>query len=126
MPDEVVIEGKKGLFYESAMRNPSKIRKDRAEQIVEDTEMIMKREIEDLERDIVRLQRDRNAALDLSGDNALSTKPLVDFDSKQWILTDVDYTLKIREKIIRLNVHKRRYNALFEERYTSFHNENEC
>jgi hypothetical protein len=55
-----------GAFVASLKRNNKKIRDDRAASISEDTELVYKRQIEDLEMSIKKMRRDQENMLDLS------------------------------------------------------------
>ncbi|MCI5136183.1 MAG: hypothetical protein D3920_14200, partial [Candidatus Electrothrix sp. AW2] len=55
-----------GAFINSLKRNNREIRDDRATAIAEDTELVYKRKIEDLEISIKKMQREQEYMLDLS------------------------------------------------------------
>jgi hypothetical protein len=102
-----------GSFVESLIRNNKKIREDRALAIVEQAEVIYKREIEDTELKIKQLRRDRENMLDLSPDNALSLIVASDFDAKAFVGKDIRFGIDIRNLEITLDIAKSRYNWLF-------------
>lgn len=110
MADE---EMKSGAFTESLKRNNGKIRADRAAAISEDTELVYKREIEDIELSIKKMKREQENMLDLSPDNAMSLILASDFDSAAYVKKDLDIAVKIRNKEIELELAKTRYAYLF-------------
>lgn len=110
---EVSLKEIKGTFVASLTRNNSQIKKDRALAIVEDAQMIYKREIEDLETTIKRTKRDRENMLDLSPDSATSLKLASDFDAKAFVQKDIDLGIKIRNMEITLEIATVRYKELF-------------
>ncbi len=103
-----------GAFAESLKRNNKQIRNDRAQSIVEDTEMVYKRTIEDLEMDMKKMTRERDNMLDLSPTNAQSLVLASDFDSRGYVDKDIDLGVKIRNIEIKLEIAKTQYNLLFE------------
>lgn len=105
----------KGKFLESLQRNNQKIRKDRAAAISEDTELIYKREIEDLELSIKRMKREQENMLDLSPTDAQSLVLASDFNSKEYVNKDIKLGLNIREAEIKLEIAKKRFEYLFGE-----------
>lgn len=102
-----------GAFIASLKRNNEKIREDRATVIAEDTELIFKREIEDLQIGIKRMKRERDNMLDLSPTNAQSLVLASDFNSKEYVEKDLELGVKIRNCEIKLEIAKERYNYLF-------------
>ncbi len=102
-----------GAFGESLKRNNKQIRNDRAQAIVEDTEMIFKRKIEDIELSIKRLRRDLEAMLDLSPTTATSLTPVKDFDPEGYVSRDMEIGLQIRNAEIKLEIAQNRFKYLF-------------
>lgn len=102
-----------GAFIASLKRNNEKIREDRATAIAEDTELIFKREIEDLEISIKRMKRERDNMLDLSPTNAQSLVLASDFNAKAYVEKDLALGIKIRNSEIKLEIAKERYSYLF-------------
>lgn len=102
-----------GAFLESLKRNNSKIKSDRATAIAEDAQTTFKREIEDLEISIKRMKRERENLLDMSPDNALSLKLASDFDAKEFVATERNLAVKIRDTEVVLGLLKERYDHLF-------------
>ena len=102
-----------GAFKESLYRNNSKIRKDRADSIIEDAELIYKREIEDLEVKMKKMEREQENMLDLSPTNAMNLTLASDFDSKVYVDKDIDLGVKIRNIEIKLEIARKRYSYLF-------------
>ena len=104
---------KEGAFYTSLTRNNKQIRADRARAISEDTQLMFKRKVEDLEVKLRRLNMDRENLLDQSPDNTMSLKLASDFNSEEFIDKDLKLGLDIRNTEILLNIAKERYNYLF-------------
>ena len=113
LEDVKEVEVNNGAFTESLTRNNSKIRKDRAEAIGEDTEIIYKRKIEDIELGIKKMRREQENMLDLSPTNAQSLILASDFKCEEFCQKDVDLAVKIRNDEIKLSVAKKRYEYLF-------------
>lgn len=103
----------KGAFVSSLVRNNKKIREDRAIAIAEATQLLYKREVEDLEIQIKAIAREREAALDLSPTTADSLILATDFDAKGFVTKDIDLGVKIRNLEIKLDIARTRYNKLF-------------
>lgn len=103
-----------GAFVDSLKRNNKKIREDRAIAISEDAQMIYKREVEDLQLEIKKLRREREAMLDLSPTTADSLVLASDFDSKNFVSKDIEIGVKIRNLEIKLEIALARYKFLFE------------
>jgi len=103
----------KGAFVSSLVRNNKKIREDRAVAIAEATQLLYKREVEDLEIQIKAVAREREAALDLSPTTADSLMLATDFDTKGFVTKDIELGVKIRNLEIKLEIARARYNKLF-------------
>lgn len=110
MPDKEVLQGE---FAESLKRNNKQIRNDRAQAIVEDTELVYKRSIEDIELSLKKMKRERDNMLDLSPTNAQSLMLASDFDSNAYVSKDLELGVKIRNTAIKLEVAKEQFNKLF-------------
>jgi len=106
-------EKTKGAFLESLVRNNKQIRNDRAQAIGEDTEILFKRMIEDLQLDIKRMKRDQENMLDLSPTNAQSLVLASDFNSTEFVEKDIALGVKIRNAGIKLEIAQKRYEYLF-------------
>lgn len=102
-----------GAFVESLKRNNKKIRDDRALAIAEDTQMIYKREIEDITLQIKKMRRERENMLDLSPTDAQSLVLASQFDAKKFVADDIDLAVSIRLAEIKLELAQKRYNQLF-------------
>lgn len=109
--DQVQVEG--AAFMESLTRNNRQIRKDRAEAIAEDAQILYKRKVEDLEIQISRMRRDQENMLDLSPDHAQSLKLASDFDAAGYVEKDLELGVKIRNAEIALEISRARYQYLF-------------
>ena len=103
----------RGAFIGSLKRNNRQIRDDRASAISEDTELVYKRKIEDLELSIKKMKREQENMLDLSPTNTQSLILASDFDSVQYAEKDIDLGIKIRNTEITLEIAKKRYQYLF-------------
>ena len=103
-----------GAFQASLLRNNKKIRGDRAQSIVEDTQIVYQRKVQDLEISINKMRRERENMLDLSPSTADSLVLASDFDSGEYVEKDLDLGLKIRNTEIRLEIAKTQYQSLFE------------
>ncbi|GAG60055.1 unnamed protein product [marine sediment metagenome] len=110
---ELVKNSNLSSFMDYLVRNNKQIRADRAEVIAEDTEIIFKRTIEDIELRIKKLSRERENMLDLSPDHALSLKLAEDFNANDFVTKDLKIGVEIRNEEIRLEIAKKRYNYLF-------------
>ena len=73
-----------GAFIDSLKRNNKKIRDDRAVSIAEDTQLIYKRTVEDLEVKVKRMNRNLENMLDLSPGHA-DTLHFPDFDAVDYV-----------------------------------------
>lgn len=102
-----------GAFKQSLIRNNSKIRADRALAISEDTQLVYKRKIEDLELSIKKMKREQENMLDLSPKDAQSLILASDFDSAVYVNKDTDLGVKIRNAEITLEIASNRYKYLF-------------
>jgi len=102
-----------GAFMDSLRRNNKQIRHDRALAIAEDTELLYKREIEDLDVSLRRLKRDQDNMLDLSPTDARSLKLASDFNSKEFVDKDIALGVKIRNTQIKLEIARAQYTKLF-------------
>jgi len=107
------LEQPQGAFFSSLKRNNRQIRDDRATAIAEDTQLIYKRSIEDLELSIKKMQREQENMLDLSPTNAMSLVLASDFDSDEYARKDVELGVKIRNAEIKLEISRTRYGYLF-------------
>jgi len=102
-----------GMFVASLKRNNKQIRDDRAKAIAEDTEVLYKRKVEDLELSIRKMMREQENMLDLSPTNAQSLVLASDFNSAEYVDKDIELGLKIRNAEIKLEIARNRYNVLF-------------
>jgi hypothetical protein len=104
----------KGKFFENLKRSNRQIKSDRALSIAEDAEMAYKRKVEDLEREVKRVNRDRANMLDLNAKDANSLIVASDFSADQFVTKDIELGLKLRNLEIQLEVAKASYKNLFE------------
>ncbi len=99
-------------FIDSLKRNNEQIRLDRAESIADSAELLYRRTVEDIELKIRSVEREQNACIDIS---PLNTHSLTfnEFDPKEFVQKDIEYSLMIRNLKIQLEVTKERYYNLF-------------
>lgn len=116
--ETITTEQKTSHFAEVLARNTSTIKKDRAEEIAELSEITFKRKVEDSERELKLLERKKKGSLDLSPDNTYTLMKVKDFDPDEFQRYYADLGLKIREAKIVLNNAKAGYNELFGNTYT--------
>jgi len=102
-----------GAFFASLKRNNKKIRDDRATAIAEDTELLYKRAIEDMNVSLKKLHREQENMLDLSPENTHSLAIALDFNNEEYVRNDIQVGVKIREIEIKLEIAKKRYAHLF-------------
>ena len=102
-----------GKFFDSLKRSNSKIREDRALDIAEDAQLTFKREVEDLEMEIKKMERERDGMLDMSPTTADSLVLASDFKAKDFVTKDIELGVKIRQAKITLDIAKERYQELF-------------
>lgn len=107
-------EQKKGAFASSLKRNNRQIRDDRAQAIVEDTMLLFKREVEDIQLGITRMKRERDNMLDLSPTNAQSLVLASEFDAKAYVSKEKSLATKIRNEEILIGLMNERFIHLFE------------
>jgi len=103
----------RGAFFDSLKRNNKQIRDDRATAIAEDTQLVYKRSIEDLDIQIRKMKREQENMLDLSPTNAQSLVLASDFDHNSYVEKDMELGVKIRNTEIKLEIAKVRYEFLF-------------
>jgi hypothetical protein len=101
-----------GRFVDSLLRKNSQIKKDRATAIIEDAQLIYKRQVEDKKMQLKRLERAREGMLDLApGTTTDITMPAfdpVDFAQKHHKLS-----VDIRNLKIEVDVAEEQYKELF-------------
>jgi len=103
----------KGAFIVSLKRNNKQIRDDRAAAIGEDTELLYKRQMEDLDVNLRRMRREQENMLDLSPHDTHSLVLASDFDSAEYVAKDITLGVKIRNEQIKLDIARERYQYLF-------------
>ncbi len=106
----------KPRFVDALRRNNDQIREDRAKVIAEDSELIYRRRIEDIELKIKRLSREQESAIDISplDKNSLT---FADFNPDSFVEKDIEISLKIRNLKIQFEITKNRYEYLFGKKY---------
>ncbi|MCQ9634390.1 hypothetical protein MP477_05400 [Chryseobacterium sp. WG23] len=102
----------KPRFIESLQRNNDQIREDRARTIGEDSELIYRRKVEDIELKIKRLEREQEGLIDISplDRNSLT---FADFNTEDFVQKDIELSLTIRNLNIQLEVSEKRFEYLF-------------
>lgn len=110
-------KAKKGFLDESLSRSNREIRQERGDAIAEDLQIIYKRNVEDIEMKLTRLNREQKNAFDFSPTNSQSLVMAKELDSNTILEKDIAMSLKERELKIQLNVARQRYNFLFGETY---------
>ncbi|WP_426475468.1 hypothetical protein [Chryseobacterium balustinum] len=103
-------------FIESLQRNNDKIREDRARTIGEDSELIYRRRVEDIELKIKRLKREQEGLIDISplDKNSLT---FADFQPEAFVQKDIELSLLIRNLNIQLEVSTKRFEYLFGKKF---------
>ncbi|WP_419494351.1 hypothetical protein [Chryseobacterium bernardetii] len=106
----------KPRFVESLQRNNDQIREDRAQTIGEDSELIYRRKIEDIELKIKRLEREQEGLIDISplDRNSLT---FADFNPEAFVQKDMELLLTIRNLNIQLEITRKRFEYLFGKKY---------
>jgi len=111
--DTTEVQGEQGAFFGSLKRNNKQIRDDRAQTIAEDTQIVYKRKMEDIEMGIKKMKREQENMLDLSPTNAQSLILASDFDSDTYANKDIELGRKIRDAELTFEIAKARYEFLF-------------
>ena len=111
----VDVKIEEGAFLSSLKRNNKQIRDDRAVAIGETTQLLYKRQVEDLQVNIKQMVREQENMLDLSPTNSMSLTLASDFDASSYVAKDIDLGVKIRNESIKLEIAEKRYKYLFGE-----------
>lgn len=109
--DAVAVEA--GFLRESLNRNSAQIKKDRAEIIHEDLQMVFSRSVEDTAKDLKRAKREITNMYDFSPTNSQSLVLVSDLDGELINQKDTALRLKVRELSILLEVKQEGYKTLF-------------
>lgn len=106
----------KPRFVESLQRNNDQIREDRAQTIGEDSELIYRRKVEDIELKMKRLEREQEGLIDISplDRNSLT---FADFNPEEFVQKDMELSLTIRNLNIQLEITRKRFEYLFGKKY---------
>lgn len=106
----------KPRFVESLQRNNDQIRGDRAQTIGEDSELIYRRKVEDIELKMKRLEREQEGLIDISplDRNSLT---FADFNPEAFVQKDMELLLTIRNLNIQLEITRKRFEYLFGKKY---------
>ena len=109
---EDLLKGMKGEFALQVLRNPKQIKADRGLAIVEETQLVYRRTIEDIDMNINKMNRTKRAMTDLSPADKTSLN-FADFNSLDFVKRHSDLAMAIRQEKIKLNSAKQEYNTLF-------------
>lgn len=112
MEKEQVVS-KDGMFLDTLKRNNKQIRDDRAKQIYDETKLLYKRTIEDLEMDILGMERERSYMLDINSDDKNKIINPSDFKAAAFVNTDIELGVKIRNAEITRDIAKEQFELLF-------------
>lgn len=107
-----------GFVHESLQRNNKQIRSDRAASLAEDLEIGAKRQCEDLDRELRKLKRKREAMYDFSPSNAQSLVLAAEVDGEDIADKDMAMSLKIRDLQIKFDIACERYKDNYGKEYT--------
>jgi len=111
-------EEKQGFLNESLKRGNKAIREQRGDVIWEDLEMVYKREVENKQIDLKKIDRRMSTAFDFSVNNVNSLiMKREDFDATEVMLEDLQLGLDRKKTIDKLNIAIGRYNYLFGHTY---------
>lgn len=102
-----------GKFFRNLTKTNQKIREGRAASIAEDLHMQYKREIENMELDLKRYQRDLSDMLDLHPDSAFGLKVATDFKADEFVTKRLELVVKIRNLKIRHSLAQQDFDLLF-------------
>jgi len=117
MEDNNKVVESTGFLNESLSRGNKQIRAERGDAILEDLEMVYKREIEDKTVDLKRLERKKTNAFDFSPTNTQSLIMGKDFDAGEVMTEHLKVALDIHNTSIKLKIAKESYNFLFGQSY---------
>lgn len=118
MAEEIKETEVKGFLKESLLRGNKAIREQRGEVIWEDLEMVYKREVENKQIDLKKIDRRMANAFDFSVTNTHSLiMKREDFDATEVMMEDLQLGLDREKTIDKLNIAKKRYNHLFGHTY---------
>lgn len=109
-----VPEQAQGAFVEALLRNNKQIKADRAKAIIQNSEVIYRRKVEDLELQISNIIMKQEASIDLSPDNSMALMPnLKNHDPNQFADDDIKLAIDKKQLEIKLECAKNRYEHLF-------------
>jgi hypothetical protein len=105
-------EDLKPRFIEALRRNNDQIREDRARTIGDDSELIYRRAVEDIDLKIKKLEREQEGLIDVSplDKNSLT---FADFEPYGFVKRDMELSYAIRNLNIQLEISKKRFIYLF-------------
>lgn len=106
-------EPTRGQFYQNLTKTNRQIRAGRAASIAEDLHMQYRREIENMELELRRYERDLHDMLDLHPDSAFGLKVATDFKAEEFVAKRLELVVKIRNLKIRLTLAQHDFNGLF-------------
>ncbi len=104
----------KGRFVQSLTRGNKKIRADRAVAIAEQAQLKYERKVQDLNMELKAKLRDRENLLDMSPDDTTSLVLASNFNADQFVATDIQLGVDIRNLEIKLEIAEKQYKSLFQ------------
>ena len=111
-----MLKKKSGAFAQSVLRNSKQVKADRGLAIVEDTEVLYKRKVEDTTMNITRMTRKLNSMIDISPGNVIALN-FDEFKADDFVEAHAKLAVDIRQEKIKLNAYKQQYNLLFGHTY---------
>ena len=102
-----------GAFINSLKRNNAKLRDDRAQTIARSVKLKYKRQIEDLESDLIGMQTERTSMLDVGHTSTETILHPRDFKVDDFVTMDINLGVKIRNTQIKLDIARKQFFALF-------------
>ena len=104
-----------GKFQEVLSRDGNQIKESRALSIKEDALICYKRNVEDIQRNLVKLERERDDMLDMCPDDVNSIISAKNFEAEKFYGRDLELSLKIDNEKRLLDIMKARLVELFGE-----------
>ena len=104
---------KAGAFAAALKRNNKEIRDDRADSICDIAETKYRRAVEDMRQQLKDMKREQDNMLDMSPTTTHSLVMASDFKSDEFVNTDIELGIKIRNLEIKLEIAEARHTHLF-------------
>src|SRR5687767_2387715 len=102
----------KGLFADKLYRPNSQIKRERADEIIEDAEIAYQRRVQDMARDLRNLKRDRDRMIDLSP-GTRDTLQFPDFRGSEFTEAHIKLTVDIYNLEKKVQLAMDQYQTLF-------------